>query len=161
MRRCAVFLENAARGEYPRRQLAFISLAGSYKIVRRGDRYFVDPSSYQRYDKVIDVLVSVPAQQLARLMNLLDPLLVEALDEIGVDVESTAVLIEDALENVLLTPLLTGEIELVRPSVLYEYADPRLESLSSLKKQLLRTGPKNLAKLQSYSRQLKVILGET
>lgn len=161
VRRGAVVLENAARGEYPRGQLAFIRLGGSYKILTRGDRYFVDPSTYQRYDEVVELMISVPAQRLARLISMLDPLLIEALRELGIDVESTEVSIEYALENVLLTPLLTGEIELVRPNVLYEYADPRLESLNPFKKQLLRTGPKNLAKLQSYARELTEALGET
>jgi hypothetical protein len=161
VRRGAVVLENAARGEYPRGQLAFIRVTGSYKVVTRGDRYFVDPSTYQRYDEIVDVLVSVPAQSVVRLISMLDSLLIEALRELGVDAESVEVLIEYALANVLRTPLLTGEIELVRPNVIYVYADPRLESLNPLKKQLLRTGPKNLAKLQSYARGLMLALGKT
>ena len=43
----------------------------------------------------------------------------------------------------------------MQSNVLYEYADPALESLPPLQKQLLRMGPDNLDRLQGYLRELR------
>ena len=51
-------------------------------------------------------------------------------------------------------------MRLVRPVVMFEYADPQLESLSAVQKQLLRMGPDNSraiqAKLGEMARELRV-----
>ena len=48
-----------------------------------------------------------------------------------------------------------GEVALLQSNVLYEYADPSLESLPPLQKQLLRMGPENLERIQVYLRALR------
>ena len=52
-------------------------------------------------------------------------------------------------------PAPQGDPELVQPKVLYEYADPALENLPPLEKQLLRLGPKNLKRLKTYLVRLR------
>ena len=44
---------------------------------------------------------------------------------------------------------------MVQPKVYYQFADPNLESLKPLQKQLLRMGPQNLARIKSYLTQVK------
>jgi hypothetical protein len=56
---------------------------------------------------------------------------------------------------VLATPDLEGDIEVVQPKVYYQFADPNLESLKPLQKQLLRMGPQNLARIKGYLTQVK------
>ena len=158
LRRAAVILDNASRGEYPRGQIAFVKVRGPFKVVTRGEHHYVDASSYQRYDAVVDALISVPPERTAALIGLFEPLIVEALRELGVRAESVDRSIQDALASILATPMLTSNTELMRPNVLYEYADPTLENLKPLQKQLLRAGPKNLAKLQRYARELTIAL---
>ncbi len=63
--------------------------------------------------------------------------------------------IREGIEQVLATPDLEGDIELVQPKVYYEFADPNLESLNPLQKQLLRMGPQNLARIKGYLMQVK------
>ena len=41
----------------------------------------------------------------------------------------------------------------------YRYADPSLEGLTAAQRQLLRTGPRNVTKIQSALRQLAIALG--
>ena len=45
------------------------------------------------------------------------------------------------IDNLLATPDVNGPISLVRPNVMYQYADPKLEKLSAGQKLLVRMGP--------------------
>ena len=47
------------------------------------------------------------------------------------------------IDHLLETPLPEGPVELNRPHVLFEFADPELESLSSGQKLLIRMGVEN------------------
>ncbi|MDH3333869.1 MAG: DUF3014 domain-containing protein [Gammaproteobacteria bacterium] len=49
----------------------------------------------------------------------------------------------EVIDHLIATPVPEGPIVLVRPNVLYEFADPDLEALSSGEKLLLRMGPNN------------------
>ena len=49
-------------------------------------------------------------------------------------------------------------MELVRGVKSYEFADPRLEGLSSIEKQLLRLGPENLERVQTKAAELAAAL---
>jgi hypothetical protein len=154
VRRLAVLAENARRGTYPRRQLAFLDPRGEFKVVERDARTYVDPASYDRYDHYVEELESVEPAQLADLLETLQPLVETALQELGVDAPSGEIF-QAAVTEVLAVPDLDeGQIEVVQPNVMYKYADPELESLSALKKQVLRMGPENAARLKAYVRRL-------
>jgi hypothetical protein len=153
VRHLAVLLENAARGEYPRRQLSFMWFNTAFRVIARDERLFLDPVNYQRFDALVDILAGVDPRQVARLLTFLDPLLAEALAELGVTTRPRT-LLTAGLQRALALPDLPAEIELVRPNVFYLYADPALEGLTPLQKQLLRTGPENAARIQTWLRRL-------
>lgn len=153
VRRLAVLAENASRGTYPRRQLAFLAPSGAFKVVERGEEVFIDPASYDRYDTYVEELESVDPARLAGLLEAVNPLVEAALSEIGVQAPPGQVFAA-AVKEVLAVPVLEGQIELIQPNVMYHYADPELESLSPLKKQVLRMGPDNVRRLQDYLRRV-------
>jgi hypothetical protein len=154
VRRLAVLAENASRGVVPRRQLAFLAPNEPFQVVRtEDDRILLDPVSYRRYDGYVHQLESVPPDRLASLLTRLDPLVEAALVEVGVQAPPGEVFAE-ALRQIMAVPLPDGEIELIQPGVMYRYADPQLEGLPQLHKQLLRMGPDNVRRLQIYLRQV-------
>jgi hypothetical protein len=153
VRRFAVLAENASRGLVPRRQLAFLAPNEPFVIAQRDDRLFIDPVSYTRYDGYVARLEGIAPDRLASLLSTLDPLVEAALLEVGVDAPPGAVLTE-AMRQALSVPVLDGEVELVQPGVMYQFADPELEALPQFHKQLLRMGPNNLTRFQAYLRQL-------
>lgn len=153
VRRLAVVMENATRGTYPRRQLAFLAPQGAFKVVKRGEAVYVDPASYDRYDRHVDEVTSIEPARLAGLLETLNPLIESALAELGVEAPPGQ-MFATAVQAVLAVPVLEGDVELVQPNVMYKYADPDLESLSPLKKQVLRMGPENVERLQAYLRRL-------
>jgi hypothetical protein len=157
IRRLAVVIDNAQRGEYPRRQLGFLAPAGKFQVLERGDRLFVDPASYARYDVYLDLLEQIQPQTLADMLLLLQPLVSQGLTELG-NQKSMTTQIHVAISRLTELPQLVGDVELVQPKVFYQYADAELEGRSPLQKQVLRMGPVNVQRLQVYLRTLQVAL---
>jgi hypothetical protein len=160
LRRAAVVLENATRGEIPKRQLSFLAPDGSYPVrkveVPGADRprFFVDPAGFARYDRYLDMLEALPPEDMALLLKDTAPLLAEAMAELGTQVTVNEAILE-AVDQMLAVPVLRGEVELVQPKVLFEYADPALEGLTDVQKQVLRMGPDNVERLQAYLRAMR------
>jgi len=165
VRRFAVVVDNASRGDYPRRQLGYLAPRGTFPIRREGpegpegpegvQRLFMDPKGYARYDRFVELATSVAPAPAAALLIEFFPLLVDALQELGLRGPDARSLLVIGIDQALATPLLEGEVELLQSNVLYEYADPALESLPPLQKQLLRMGPENLDRLQIYLRAMR------
>ena len=167
LRRLAVVTENAARGEIPRQQLSFLAPDGKFMISQRvvgggadateKTALFIDPVSYQRYDRYLDMLEAMDPDSFAAFLTDAYPLLDEALAELG-SREAVLPQLVGAIDQLLAVPVIRADIELVQPKVFYEYADPSLEDLSPLQKQALRMGPDNVERLQSYLRILRTEL---
>lgn len=154
VRRFAVVVDNASRGDYPRRQLGFLAPTGGFRVRREGveedQQLFLDPTGYARYDPFVELATSLDPAPAAALLIELAPLLVDALQELGLRGPDARSLLVNGIDQALGTPVLVGEVELVQRNVLYEYADPAVEALPPLQKQLLRMGPDNLHRVQVY-----------
>lgn len=61
-------------------------------------------------------------------------------------------IIRAAVGKILQAPIVKGKVAVVRPSVRYKFADPKLEKLSALDKQMLRMGPENTQIIQQKLR---------
>lgn len=157
LRRLAVLIDNAPRGEYPKAQLGFLAPVGEFGVIERGEQVFVDPDSYRRYDGYLDVLEGIAPQLLADTLGLLEPLLAQALGELGNTQPVTEQLLA-GIDHLQAVQVPEGELQLVQPKVLFEYADPVLEALSPLQKQVLRMGPDNVRRLQAYLARLRAAL---
>ena len=62
------------------------------------------------------------------------------------------------IDHLLATPEVEGPIELVRPKVLYLFADPALEQRSWGQKALIRMGTQNATKVKSKLRDLREVI---
>ena len=85
----------------------------------------------------------------------------QAFAELGYANRSFHDTLMQAFEVLLSAPIVKGDIELVRPSVFYKFADPDLERALPAHKQLFRMGPENTRKLQAKIRQLQTALSPT
>jgi hypothetical protein len=59
------------------------------------------------------------------------------------------------IDNLLAAPDIVTDIALVRPNVMYQFADPKLEELSAGQKLMLRMGPVNAAIVKAKLRELR------
>ena len=160
-RRASVIIENASRGELPPKRGGLLPPVSAFPVRREGDRFFLDASGYRRFDPYLDQLESIDPKRLAQCIRLLSPLLDEALSELGY-ADGPQAGVSAAIERILAVPEPTAgaDVELVQPKVLFQYADPRLESLSALQKQVLRMGPDNVRRLKAYANRLLPLLAD-
>ena len=160
-RRASVIIENASRGELPPKRGGLLPPLGAFPVRQEGQRFFMDASGYRRFDPYLDQLEAIDPARLAECIRLLRPLLDEALNELGY-ADGPQAGVSAAIERILAVPEPTAgaDVELVQPKVLFQYADPRLESLSVLQKQVLRMGPENVRRLKAYADRLLPLLAD-
>ncbi len=150
VRTFAAVLENASRGEYPRNLLGFMTPSGKFMVHRVAGKMAIDPASYARYDAYVQALGAVSPARAATIFLQFEPLLFEALREFGEGPRAPRSLLADALTRIYAIPLSADPVTLVRPKVLYKFADAELEALSPMQKQLLRMGPANLQIIRDW-----------
>ena len=117
-----------------------------------------DDVSDARYNQVTDVFVSLDTRIAAEFYELLEPRFQEAYDELGYPDKKFNTALFAAIGRLLETPVIEGPVRLVRPVVMYEYEDPRLESLAGAQKQMLRMGPRNTKLIQAKLSELAIEL---
>jgi len=64
----------------------------------------------------------------------------------------------EVIDNLLETPDPKGSIDLVRPNVMYIYANPALESRSAGQKLLMRMGPENAKAIKAKLTELRAVI---
>lgn len=144
-----VFVDNVAEGNLP--QLDYpVRRLQQQPAVREVDTnlYEMQTVSYQRYTPLVDGLVAVSPDLVVPIYRLVKPLLQEAYAEIGYPNRDFDATLLRAIDTVLNARTAEGPFQLVKPRVMYLYADSTLESYSPVEKQLLRMGPQNAEKLK-------------
>ena len=154
VRRFVVAVDNIAEGEAPKPHLGFLEPQGDFVTESDGERRVIADSSFDRYDLVTAVFTSLDTDGTIELYRRLEPLLQEAYADLGYPNRDFTATLIDALEVIADTPRPPDEIEVVRAVKSYEFADPRLERLSSIEKQLVRLGPDNLERVQAKAEAL-------
>ena len=150
IRKAVTLIENMTRGEIPQSGLPYKPI-GSEIIVSEIDRdfYQMEEASFTRFDKVVDALIGFDGSELTALYRLFSPLMRRAYSELGYDGDSFDAAVLDAISRIVAVNSEELPLQLVKPSVMYLYADSRIEDLPDLDKLLTRLGPKNLLRLQS------------
>ena len=159
VRRAVVLVENISRGQYPQTALPYKPIVEEMQVSSDdGGLFTMEAASYTRFDAAVAAFVALDTEQTVGLYRLLSPLLQQAYAEIGFrDAEFEQALIK-AIDAVLSAPEIEGPLQLVKPSVMYLYADTRLEELANMNKQLIRLGPENSARLKAKLREFKQAL---
>jgi hypothetical protein len=155
VRRFVASVENVAEGSSPRQHLEFMAPSRPFEVQERGDRLIVAPASYDRYDQVAAVIDSLDPEGTVALYRELKPLIDDAFAEIAPPGATFDDRLDEALDELLAVPVLSGDVEVEQKVVTYTYADPRLEGMTAAQRQLLRMGPANVAKIQAKIRELR------
>lgn len=154
VRKFVVFVENVSRGGFPQTELPYRAIGQEMPVSNiDDDLYVMDAGAHARFDQVINTFVALDTDQAMSLYRTLSPLFQQAYAEIGfrdVNFDDT---LRSALTRVISANVVEGPFQLVKPSVMYLYADSRIESLQAVNKQLIRLGPQNSEKLKDKLRQ--------
>ena len=154
VRTFAVAVENVATGANPSRHLPFLAPDRVFQVRAEQDGYRIAAATHRRYDLAIAVFTSLDPDACAETFRRLRPLLEKAFEDLGYPGEALEPTLEQAFANILAVEIGQDELLLRRQVTTYEFADPKLEDLSPVAKQLLRLGPGNALRVQNQVRHL-------
>jgi len=159
VRRFVVLVDNVARGSLPQANLPYRDVSGDFPVRSVDDDLFeLDEAGFRRFDQVVGALEAVEVEQAVALYRIVEPLFQQAYAELGYGEERFDTALRRAIRSVLDTEEIDGPLQLVKPSVMYLYADTSIEAMSDIQKQLIRIGPENREKLKARLRQLLLAL---
>lgn len=119
-------------------------------------RIFLSPDNYQRYDALVTKIASADIDAIVDAYRRFYPLFQRSYERLGYPSSYFNDRVVEVIDHLLATPPQRDEpIRLVRPHVLYKFADPRLEALSSGQKLLLRMGPEHAATVRRFLQDLR------
>ncbi len=159
IRKFVVFVDNISRHEFPQTDLPYRPV-GAEMPVRELDQnlFLMEADAYTRFDGFIDAMAAVDAEQAHALYRLLRPLFQQAYAEIGYRGRDFDDTLRQAINNVLRSADVEGPFQLVKPSVMYLFADSELENADAVHKQLIRIGPRNSTRLMAKLAEFVVLL---
>lgn len=157
IRSFVVLVDNVSRDSFPQTGLPYQGMSEEMQVRSLDDNLFVmEQAAHGRFDSIIDTFVAVDTTAAIAIYRLLSPLMQQAYAELGYGDSDFDVVLRRALRNVLDMEPPSGPYQLVKPSVMYLYADAAIENLSTVEKQLVRLGPDNTQKLKQ---KLRAFLG--
>ena len=159
IRNTVVTIDNLPREKIAVNQRPAKPTGGKFIVTGPEDAREIAPENYARYAPFVAVVKKVDAKTLAAFYRGLQPLFQQAYEELGNPGASFDARLRQVIDHLLQTPDVTQPVKLVQPSVTNKYADPKLESLSSGQKLLIRMGPENENALKAKLRELRAALG--
>ena len=117
---------------------------------------YLSPDNYQRYDPLVSKIVSADINVIVDTYRRFYPLFQRSYERLGYPDGYFNDRVVEVIDHLLAIPPQPDEpIRLVRPHVLYQFADARLEALSSGQKLLLRMGPEHAATVKRFLQDLR------
>jgi len=116
------------------------------------------PENSARYAAYLQLLTAVDANQAVALYRRYYPLLQQAYDELGYPGHYFNDRVVEVIDHLLATPDVSDPVPLIHPSVMYKFADPRVEALSAGQKALLRIGRDNAAAVKTKLREIRALI---
>ncbi len=161
-RRVVATIDNLAREQAPERLWPVQPTPGRFTADGPADAQVqtIAADNASRYRPFVAFAEGVPLDAAVQLYVRLYPLLQAAYEELGYPGRHFNDRLVAVLDHLLATPepsgplavqltRVAGEVPSTRPWVRYEFADPKLQALSSGQKMLLRMGPENARRLKA------------
>ena len=153
--RAVAIIDALRRGEVPYKLLPVGKPSTTFPISDNGLRVTLDTAGFSRYDGFAQWIGGLDTPALVSLLNDYEMIATQALTRMGVtDFDIRSALLA-ATTQILSTPQVSVDAELMRREANWVYMDPELEALSSLQKQVLRMGPENADIVQQKARDIR------
>lgn len=113
------------------------------------------PENYARYDALVGLMSAADPDTVVAVYRRYYPLFQESYERLGYPNAYFNDRAIEVIDHLLLTPEPQQPVQLVRPHVLYQFADPELEALSSGQKLLLRMGNEHASTVKQSLQDLR------
>lgn len=158
-RRIAGVIAAFANDEDPRSFLLPLAPTAAFKVESRQGQTVISPASYARFDWAAKQLATLHVEKVGDAWKEIRPLVASAWREIAPKGSSLDDAVARALSKVLATPVPEAPVPVVAHGAVYQFADPKLESLAPAQKLLIRLGPANEKIVQDQARKIGEALG--
>ncbi len=153
--RAVAIIDALRRGEVPYKLLPVGKPSTTFPISDNGLRVTLDAGGFSRYDGFAQWVGRLNIPALVSLLNDYEMIATQALTRMGVSDFDIRSAVLAATTQILSTPQVAVDAELMRREANWVYMDPELEALSSLQKQVLRMGPENADIVQQKARDIR------
>jgi len=158
VRNAVVTIDNLSREQAAVQQRPVKSAPGKFLVTGTDDALTISPDNYKRYDSFVTAVKMVDAKTLVAFYRGMQPLFQQAYENLGHPNGFFNTRLLEIIDHLLQTPDVQHPVRLVQPSVVYKYADPKLESLSAGQKLLIRMGPENAGIIKAKLREIQAEL---
>jgi hypothetical protein len=159
--RLVAAVDQLAEGVVPRRDFEMLRPEGRFLVLGGDASPRIDPASYRRYDALAAAVAALDAKAVAAAYRRLAPLCEEAYRALGYPEGGFEARLRTALALLAATPRIDASPALVAEVKRFEFRDSELEALADAQKQLLRTGPDNVARITAKLREIEASLDAT
>ena len=156
--RAVAIIDALRRGEVPYKLLPVGKPSTTFPISDDGLRVTLDAAGFSRYDGFAQWVGGLDTTALVSLLNDYEMIATQTLTRMGVSDFDIRSAVLAATTQILSTPQVAVDAELMRREANWVYIDPELEALSSLQKQVLRMGPENADIIQQKARDIRGVL---
>jgi len=158
VRHIVVTIDNLPRQKVAVDKRPVVPTPGMLKVDGDELHSTLDAENFQRYTPAVNALRKVDMQHLAAVYFRFYPLFQKVYQDLGYPNGYFNDRLVQVIDMLLATPQILGPIDLVRPNVMYLFADPSLESRPAGQKVLIRMGPDNAAIVKSKLSELRAII---
>lgn len=155
VRRFVVTVDNLPRQKVPMRYRLFKPVAGKFLATGEGDSFYINLDNDGRYKSYVLLAEAVDVKKLVTVYVHFYPLFQEEYKNLGYPKGYFNDRLVEAIDDMLATPDTPARIKLIRPNVLYQFADPDLEALSAGQKIMIRMGPENATRIRARLQELR------
>lgn len=167
--RLVATVDNLGRAHAPSRLWPVQPTPERLRVLGEGSQQTIDPDNGLRYAPFVLLAETVDMRQAAALYRRMYPMLQQAYQELGYPngyfndrmvavIDLLLATPEPAGPLQVQLPRIEGPLQPARPWVLYQFADPALESLAAGQKVLLRMGPVNERRLKARLREFRNLI---
>lgn len=153
-------VDNLTRGHVAEKIRPVGRLSGTFTVDAAADegQFYLAGNNHERYDLLVNLVARADLEATAAMYRRYYPLFQESYKRLGYPDAYFNDRVVEVIDHLLATPELDEPIRLVRPHVLYEYADAEIEALSSGQKLLLRMGGEHSETIKQALRRLRILI---
>jgi hypothetical protein len=156
--RIVATIDNLPRESVSLRLMPVKPAPGLLVTTGTSENLVISPQNAARYRPYVHLAESVPTQALVSVYRRFYPLFQEQYENLGYPGKYFNDRLIEVIDHLLEVPDLHPPVPLSQPRVLYEFADPKLESLSAGQKILLRMGRENTLRIKAKLREIREVL---
>jgi hypothetical protein len=158
IRRIVVTIDNLPRQKVAVDKRPATAVGGSFAADGDELHATLNPQNFERYKPLVAVIGKLDMQQLGAVYIRFYPLFQQAYQNLGYPNGYFNDRLVEVIDAMLATPEPKGPIQLVRPNVMYLYADPALETRPAGQKLLIRMGPENTQIIKAKLTELRAVV---